>query len=484
MKVCTSVLPAVFSTSTVGSKPNSVFVHVTLKALQSMNEQYPKTRRTLEEINQRIKELQGYKPERDGEEIETNSKGNSPGSEGSRQNSRSPGVKNRRTKSRLRSIKLLEQNSQALNRLSRRQSRRNRNVDRKPRRNVNTRPPLKKNSLKNRHKVPIVEPFSYERGQMFREPSRTYVKNGDCMIFNGVEFVTSLTVLPSGATYANTASDVIFTLPIAPIFFPGTELYKESQCWSKWRFKTIAMHYLPSCPSTTNGALLGFGQTDIQVGIWGEVSDSNSRIREALARKGAKLFHPFMETKIDIPLVESSNLEWYDTFIDDESELTVPALFYVLVETAIIDPNGGTGAMALGQIIVDYEIEFCNKALIDVPVPPTGGDIAINTTASLCLNAVSAGSNFAFINNLIPVFQVNYLAVILFKERMYNVTTGSTIIVNSPYLNTTLSVGQKGQVLFGWVNTETGPINITPNIEDAIFKNINRCFTLDVAITG
>jgi hypothetical protein len=351
-------------------------------------------------------------------------------------------------------------------------------MGRKSRRNLNFKP-----SLKRSENVPVNRPFSYEKGEMFREPGRTYLNNGECLVFSGVEFVTALNCIPSGQTYANQSSDVLFATPIAPLFFPGTELYKEAQCWSKWRFKNMAIHYIPSCPSSTNGALLAFGQTDLQVGTWGEISDSNSRIREGLARRGAKLFHPFMETKIDIPIPMSDNLAWYDTFIDDESELTVPAMFYILVETPIIDPNSGT-SMSLGQLVIDYEIEFCSKSLIDVPVPPTGGDIAINTQASLCLNATSVGSNFAFINNLIPVFQVNYVAVLIFKERIYNNTTGSTIIVNSPYLNTTLSVAQKGQVLFGWVNTETGPINLTPNIEDAIFKNINRCFTLDVAITG
>jgi hypothetical protein len=445
-------------------------------------EKFTQTRQTIESLNRKIEKVQSQGERGQGESNEGGRQ--SLGRPQTQRKGKNDIYKSRRGSTRPSSKFLSRQSRQTYDNVRRRQTNGPRNMGRRQDRTVYK----MGRQLKNTFPVPVSNTFSYERGMELWEPKRTYRDNGECMMYQGVDFVTSLVVDSLDSTTPGKSSDVVFVQPIAPIFFPGTELYKEAQGWTKWKYNHVRIRYIPSCTSTTSGALLAFGQTDISVGVWGTHSDSVQRIREALSRRGAKVFHPFMETVIDIPVPESDELIWYDVFIDSESEHTVPAQYYVMIETPLSEINA-TPLIVAGQLMIDYSIEFCSKAVIDTPitlkdkrVDPTPG-----TTIQTFFVVPTAGEpvkmkSAPFGSSLDP----NIICIFYSTTNFVNSTTSGTEYVETPISNVAVLFAAQGDVWYGFTvpeSTDPPSIYCTPSFEDAVLKNLERCYQWSNTIT-
>jgi len=346
----------------------------------------------------------------------------------------------------------------------------------------------KRNKRKiNRTKVPVTQTVSFEKGIMFKEPVRTYYNNGDCVMLKGVEFVAQLKVHTTAAPVGSKgdSGDIIFVLPLTPVFLPGTDLYKEAQIWEKYRWRKLTMHYIPSCPSTTNGALVAWGETDIARPTFGILTDGPSRVREALARKGAKMFHPFKEIDIELDMPHTNRLDWYNTYIDQESEQSVPATFMAMLESAITDPNAQT-TMNCGQMLLEYEIELCNKSMIDGPIPSPSVDWDHGATASNTFTTNSVGQGVVLKKATLGLTNtfVNMLYVIIFTEAVLDASTGLPLTVTCRYTDVAFSLGIRGSVYYGSVTSNDADVDLYVNIEDAILKNQTNRVTWVVGATA
>jgi len=337
-----------------------------------------------------------------------------------------------------------------------------------------------------RHNVPITQTVSFEKGVVFKEPLRQYSDNGNCCMLKGVEFITQISVYTTANASPGSTGDIIYTLPLAPLFVPVTDLYKEGQFWTKWRWRKVHVHYIPSCPSTTNGALIAWGEPDIERVTFSILSDGPSRVREALARKGAKMFHPFKETTIEVALDETAKNLWYDTFLDVESELTIPSQLYVMLESAMTDPNAQT-TMSAGQLLLDYEIEFCEKSMIDGPIPTPSTTNIFSGTASSLFTSITIGSGVNMFFSALGLGSIlpELIYVIIFPKRVFDTTTSSTIPVTSRYSNGNTPFGYQGSVVYGFApGFNNNALTLCPCIEDAIIKNQNGNFNFTSGLTG
>jgi hypothetical protein len=450
---------------------------------------FKQTRSSLEEISKRLEQIQSEKEHNERRVSTTESENQSrdqedegrKSGENERKRTKTNNKQNSRRKPGLRSEYTSKKNSQAINRLRGQQTVRGRRSfgwKNRPVRGL-----VKK--LGKRTNVPVSRPYSFDKGMMIREPTRIYSQNGDCLIFRGVEYVTAVKAYSSTASSPGNPGDIIFMQPVSPMFLPGTELYKEAQCWSKWRFKNMAFHYIPSCPSTLSGGLIGFGQTDVSYSVFGLQTDENTRIREALARRGAKMFHPFMETKIDIPIPESDSLLWYDTLVDDNAETCMPAQFYLMIDSPLIDPNGEE-LTALGQLLIDYEIEFCSKSIIDVPQPPVGGSVSVaGKTNTQVWASLNAGAQVGFLQSIFtsPITP-NQIISLTWSISLFDITSAMLLNVYSPYSTGSTPLGQQGCILYGWGSTQTAFVFLSPSLEDALQKNTNRALSWVSTLTG
>lgn len=321
---------------------------------------------------------------------------------------------------------------------------------------------------------------------MFREPSRGYSDNGNCCKITGVEYVTQVSVNTTANTTPGVSGDIIYTLPLAPICLPGTDLYKEAQFWEKWRWNKVHIHYIPSCPSTTNGALIGWAETDIGRATFGILSDGASRVREALARKSAKMFHPFTEVTIEMARSETDKNLWYDTYIDEESELSIPSQLFIMLESGMTDPNL-QATMSCGQILIDYEIEFCDKSMIDGPIPTAPVTTIWSGTGTTTFNGVTTGSGVRLRLAVFgqSSFSTSCLYIIVFNKKVFDVTTAAVLPVQSRYNGVSVDLGYQGCVLYGFCTGYAAvDLVITPSIEDAIMKSAYGNFTFQGGLAG
>lgn len=365
------------------------------------------------------------------------------------------------------------------NRLGTKRSQRSNNVVVKKRqRNRNRR---------NNNSIPVTNTVSFEKGVMFREPTRQYGDNGTYVCLRGIEFITQLLINTTAhATAPGIAGNIVYVLPLAPIFIPGTEIYKEAQCWEKWKWKKCQIHYIPSCPSNTNGALIAWGETDQERATFALLADGPTRVREALARRGAKMFHPFKENIISMELPEYDKEVWFDTYIDEESELSIPLNFMVMLESAMTDPNLQT-TMNCGQLLVEYEIEFVDKSMINGPIPVVPvvnrSLIGLSLTsifANLTLNGPVQMKTTALTVTASPWI----LYVIIWKSQFSDTTAGINLNVSCKYNDAVSVFGSAGSIMYGYSNPADTFVNICPNIEDAIFHNTQGTFYWSQALTA
>lgn len=303
---------------------------------------------------------------------------------------------------------------------------------------------------------------------------------------HGVEFISALTALTTANSNPNLPGDVMFAIPLGPLFMPGTELYKESQGWEQYSFKSVNMHYMPSCPSTTNGAMVSWWEPDLERPTFGVITDQNTRIREALARENALMFHPFKEVKITCPKLALEREQYYNVMIDDEVEETVPAMFYIICESKFTDPNSQT-TMSVGQLMLDYEIEFYDRSLIDVPVAPGSGTVSVSSTGTNLYGSVSINQPVSFQNTQLGSMNLlnSQFAIIITQKSLIDSSASTSVSVSHHGVNGNFNACQEGQILFGYTNGNSTNVYVSPNIEDAILKNYTSGgLVLAAALTG
>jgi len=376
-------------------------------------------------------------------------------------------------------------------RLGRGKGRGSRKVVRNPVQQVHRKLPVKKNrrnrqgynQLEIRRGVPISEPFSFIKN--FGEPSRSYKMNGEMVVLKGVEFLTS--IVAKTATYSTPGAigDLLYVLPVSPAFMAGTDLYKEAQVWEKFKWLRAVVRYVPTCPSTTNGALVAFTDCDIERPTFSIVTDGTVRLREALSRKESKEFHPFGQESFIIPNPIFDDVDWYDLMPGDEGDCAIPSIFNIMLASPVTDPNGSTTTMALGQLILEYECMFGDKGLIDAPTPTAQVTAVISATATNLFNGqVGAGSYVQFNSSYCGFsMPVNQVAVIRFAKRVYNTTSAGVLLVSHRQIPTSSTLGSQGTVLYGYSTNLTNTIFLTPNLQDAIMKS-NAPMAFSVAVTG
>lgn len=277
-------------------------------------------------------------------------------------------IPRRRTKQdpRSRFDQIIRRHNIPSNRLGRRQSRRPRKLgsqtNRKSNRNVLRKRKRNNEKIIVKSGTPISEPFRFMKN--FGEPQRSYKMNGQICSMKGVEFLTSLQVNTTAYATPAATGDLLYVLPMSPMFMAGTDIYKEAQCWEKFKWEYVRIRYIPTCPSTTNGALMSFSDCDGERPTFSIVTDGTVRLREGLSRKASKEFHPFGEELFNIPNPEFDDNLWYDVLAGGQGEDAVPSVFNVMVASPVTDPNGSS-TMTLGQLILEYGISFGDKGLID-----------------------------------------------------------------------------------------------------------------------
>jgi len=196
--------------------------------------------------------------------------------------------------------------------------------------------------------IPVTTSFEIP-SKVFKEEERVEPTK-DGVLIAGTEFLGSFST--PAITVGGGGS--LFTWPLSPAVFGGSRLQAFSQMYDMFRIVAMHFEYIPICPSSTAGALVGYTLSDI-------MDDPSSTrggdvvTRDAVSREGAETNQVFKPTVYGVSLPQQA---LYYTTNQEVPNLMFAGLFNLL-EVNPIAVN-----TTIGLINCHYEIEFLNASSI------------------------------------------------------------------------------------------------------------------------
>jgi hypothetical protein len=188
----------------------------------------------------------------------------------------------------------------------------------------------------------------------FKQPKFYYSNKNSRVGMRGVgtEVIANAATLSTNAT-----GDVLVTIPIMPALLANTNLQVISQLFEFYKFTRMRVCYVPSCPTTSSGQLLGFFDDDpssIQRLVPNGSGDiTNVRIANNHEGSGRNVVW-------DVGCYNYSRQNRNPQFYTDpnyvDPRTSIEATF-VLVQGATAD----TASHVYGELYLDYDVEFWGK---------------------------------------------------------------------------------------------------------------------------
>ncbi len=145
-----------------------------------------------------------------------------------------------------------------------------------------------------------------------------------------------------------------YALLLHPYAFFGTWVQSLSALYQKWRIRDLRVRYVPTCPTTTTGSLvLGLSSDPGSVTAAGAY---NAQTISSLPNNSvSQVYTP-------TTLQPVRNSDWYYTRIPaglSDTDLKIYSPGALVLDNAT---SGNTPSLVMGQLIVEYTLEFCGQA--------------------------------------------------------------------------------------------------------------------------
>jgi hypothetical protein len=236
------------------------------------------------------------------------------------------------------------------------------------------------------------------------------------MVVRGSEFLTHLTVYTtSSTTIAPTAvADCIYSLPLSPLFMPGTRLTKFSEMYRKYKFSNVVLEFIPNAPSTQNGGFIGFVTHDPDENITIATSE-DAKIREAMARKGAEIWNCMTYGRVHY--TDDGTYGWYFTGDADNAESAIAGTMNILSDSTFLPFDGTQTSLTIGQIMLHYELHLCDR-IYDNRDDDDAGEVLFNTGATVATDTYFSGLTS---DDLVGSTSAEFAAMFGTTPRMYHI---------------------------------------------------------------
>lgn len=197
----------------------------------------------------------------------------------------------------------------------------------------------------------IIPERPYRLAQPVITPSFTATTKGNTCHITGHDFVETLMC----TTTQDVAGTVIVDMIINPTQMKMTRLQMQAACWETYRFNNVRILFKPTLP-IQNGVLIGYMETDPNddMGPVGNIASLPAIMAHSTCREV-----PVCTTgEWILPKTTWAN-ELFCDYDNSDPRLTCAGRFILSVSV----PLGLTGTTALGQIFVEYDIDFFRPQL-------------------------------------------------------------------------------------------------------------------------
>lgn len=309
----------------------------------------------------------------------------------------------------------------------------------------------------------------------FLAPMERTKNNGQRVALTGSEYVTSLEAFSVSSETPHQAGDVLYVIPLNPIFFPGTRLLQLSKLFQHYKFKVVTFEYIPIVPSIQDGALLMFVSHDPNENNF-ITTDSDSRLRMALAHKGSHMFNVYTYGRCSLSMDEDT-LKSYFVSESDEPRLSNQGQLFILAASQY---NNDNQSLTLGQLIVHYDVELSARNVEDI----TPGNPTVYVTLNGTWNTYFAGVSQGAAIGLKSTGDVPSSSSKLYIFRVHSTLDlgGYPVLVDST-TGTDQTFLSQGSIWYGAAPVDLGLIYFYPSMDTAQ-QNDQAAATLSVNITG
>jgi hypothetical protein len=191
------------------------------------------------------------------------------------------------------------------------------------------------------------------------------LKSGlDGVAVSGTEFLTSVVATSTGSTLPppTQTGDALYTIPLHPKFLIGSRLLQFAALYQKYKYKRLVVEYIPIVPSIQDGSLLMFYSYDPDDNIFTNMN-GDIIMREAMARQGSHMFNVYTYGRVH--LVDDGTLDWYFFRSGGEARFENQGQLFVMAASTFSDQLG-ENQITLGNLVIHYEVEFCERSLSDL----------------------------------------------------------------------------------------------------------------------
>jgi len=228
------------------------------------------------------------------------------------------------------------------------------------------------------HPVPVTTAIKIKHGLGHGEQSEQ--GHGDIVRIRGNAM---LGMLATGSP-APPSGSCVFSWPLTPALFGDSRLTTLAQTFDLYKWHFCVVEWVPICPTSTAGAIIGFCSPDVMTDS--TVLDSgNVMLRDAMSRQGSETNSVIERCAYNISLPQQ---QVYYTADTDVPNLMTAGTFQ-MVSVGSLAPN-----TTFGILYIHYDIEFSSPTSERV----ASTDVTTYGTTVLAFNGNALTTNQAFFN--------------------------------------------------------------------------------------
>jgi len=324
----------------------------------------------------------------------------------------------------------------------------------------------------------VMHDYDTQSSVAIKPPVTTYGSDqfGAYIDLAGTEALDPLKVYTNVAANGvdnTTVGDIIYELPIAPLFLSNTRLKLLSKNYARWRPVNMRISYEPLGSSILSGGIVMTVLTD-PGDTFTSTPDRVSRVRRALDYAGSKSFNVYNSQHIEFPRLPPDEEPFY-IIPDGDARFEIPYTFDVIAQTTYAaDPDDSTAIeRTIGWLTLDYHIRLYD------PILP---DLQDNVTLSF-----GQFSSQLFTNVFINLTGVVLESPVVFNpafptEVLDNANIYQVVVVAQPEI----TAGTQIRIRYGGkiVLLSKGQVFYARNSSDAFINGISLYPTLEAATNG
>lgn len=189
--------------------------------------------------------------------------------------------------------------------------------------------------------------------------TQEFERRGD--IIRGSEFLGQIALPPAigGATTTVPQGGALFTMPLNPLYTDGLRVARELSLYDQFRVKRYVVEYVPLCPSTQPGGIIGAVVPNCQDNP--TILGGQLATRDLLSRPGSAVISAFKNAALRENFQQQ---KWYYVNDDQDSALSVPGMLTIL---NALDYTSTGPSVPLGLLWLHYEFQVRSEAFTEPP---------------------------------------------------------------------------------------------------------------------